>query len=49
MSTETPETPVEIQRMDPKLYPVAAIAWLWVLIPIGYGVNKLFEKIPDLF
>jgi hypothetical protein len=49
MSTETPQAPAEVQRMDPKLYPVAAFAWIWVLIPISYGVWKLFEKIPDLF
>jgi len=47
MSTET--TPAERDRMDPKLYPVAALAWIWVLIPFGYGLQKLFEKIPDLF
>jgi hypothetical protein len=47
MSTET--TPGEISRMDPKLYPVAALAWIWVLIPFSYGMWKLFDKIPDLF
>jgi hypothetical protein len=47
VSTET--TPAETSRMDPKLYPVAFVAWIWVIIPFSYGLWKLFEKIPDLF
>ncbi|MGQ0465343.1 MAG: MFS transporter small subunit [Sporichthyaceae bacterium] len=35
--------------MDPRLRPLAVLAWLWVLIPFGYGIAKLVEKIPDLF
>jgi hypothetical protein len=27
----------------------AVLAWLWVLIPFGYGVVKLVERIPGLF
>lgn len=51
MSAETTptEAPVEIDRMDPKLYPVAVFAWLWVLIPFSYGLWKLLEKVDALF
>jgi hypothetical protein len=49
MSTETPKTTEPVAKMDPKLRPVALLAWLWVLVPFGYGLNKLFDKIPDLF
>lgn len=41
--------PVESTGMDSKLYPVALVAWLWVLIPFGWGLYKLFDKIGDLF
>ncbi len=28
---------------------IAIIAWLWVLIPFGYGLYQLVIKIPALF
>lgn len=47
MSTETPAGTGT--GMDPKLYPVALVAWLWVLLPFSWGLYKLFDKIGDLF
>lgn len=35
--------------MDPRLRPLALLAWLWVLLPFSYGIYKLLEKINDLF
>ena len=43
------ESAPDTQKMDPKLYPVALVAWLWVLIPFSWGLYKLFDKIGDLF
>jgi hypothetical protein len=31
------------QRID------AVLAWLWVLVPFGYGLYQLLLKIPALF
>jgi hypothetical protein len=28
---------------------LAALAWLWVLVPFGYGLYQLLIKIPALF
>ena len=28
---------------------LAALAWLWVLVPFGYGLYQLVIKIPALF
>ena len=28
---------------------VAVLAWLWVLIPLAYGLYQLVTKIPALF
>jgi hypothetical protein len=28
---------------------VAVLAWLWVLIPFGYGLVQLLSRIPALF
>lgn len=28
---------------------LAALAWLWVLVPFGYGLVQLVAKIPALF
>ncbi len=49
MSTETSDSTAAVQKMDPKLIPVAVLAWIWVAIPFSYGLWKLFDKIPDLF
>jgi hypothetical protein len=27
----------------------AVLAWLWVLVPFGYGLYQLLTKIPALF
>ena len=27
----------------------AVLAWLWVLVPFGYGLYQLIVKIPALF
>jgi hypothetical protein len=40
-------TPVEEGRpVSPAL---AVVAWLWVLVPFGYGLYQLLIKIPALF
>ena len=28
---------------------LAVLAWLWVLVPFGYGLYQLVVKIPALF
>jgi hypothetical protein len=28
---------------------LAVLAWLWVLVPFGYGLVQLFGRIPALF
>jgi hypothetical protein len=29
--------------------PLMVLAWLWVLVPFGYGAYELLVKIPALF
>jgi hypothetical protein len=41
--------PVERTPMSPTLRLVAVVAWLWVLIPLAYGLYQLIVKIPALF
>ena len=37
-------------RRDGALNPVLiALVWLWVLVPLGYGLYQLVIKIPALF
>ena len=37
-------------RERPAISPaVAVLAWLWVLVPFGYGLYQLVVKIPALF
>lgn len=48
MSIETPESEAST-GMAPHLRPVAAVAWLWVLLPFSWGIYKLLEKVNDLF
>ncbi|MCO1656546.1 MFS transporter small subunit [Pseudonocardia humida] len=43
MSTQSESAP---RAINPVL---AALAWLWVLIPFGYGLYQLLIKIPALF
>jgi hypothetical protein len=45
MSVETEGAPAR-GGVNPAL---AALAWLWVLIPFGYGLYQLVIKIPALF
>jgi hypothetical protein len=45
MTTETTGT-TESRPISPVL---AVLAWLWVLIPFGYGLYQLVIKIPALF
>ncbi len=34
----------------PAINPIfAVLAWLWVLVPFGYGLYQLLVKIPALF
>ena len=28
---------------------LAVLAWLWVLLPFGYGLSQLLSQIPALF
>jgi hypothetical protein len=46
MSADVPPTGT---KMAPQLYPVALVAWLWVLLPFSWGLYKLLEKVNDLF
>ena len=47
MSTETATT--ETREWGPMQWALAVIAWLWVLVPFGYGLYQLLIKIPALF
>jgi len=42
MSTESPAKPA----LNPA---VAVLAWLWVLVPFGYGLYELVIQVPALF
>ena len=35
--------------MSTALRTVVVLAWLWVLIPLGYGLYQLVIEIPALF
>jgi hypothetical protein len=43
-STEAGSTPWSVQQRVG-----AVLAWLWVLVPFGYGLYQLLLKIPALF
>ncbi len=43
MRTETKPVPGGLNPV------VAVLAWLWVLVPFGYGLYQLLLKIPALF
>ncbi len=49
MSAPTSPVPADWEPMSPTLRLVAVVAWLWVLIPLAYGVHQLVVKIPALF
>lgn len=44
MSTATTET-----AWTPLHWVGAVFAWLWVVVPFGYGLYQLLVKIPALF
>ena len=48
MSTQAESAPTagEVHRVNPVL---AVLAWIWVLVPFGYGLYQLVIKIPALF
>ena len=46
MSTQSESAPSPANPISPVL---AALAWLWVLVPFGYGLYQLLIKIPALF
>ncbi|WP_433288692.1 MFS transporter small subunit [Pseudonocardia sp. CA-142604] len=33
----------------PLQWVIAVVVWLWVLVPLGYGLYQLVIKIPALF
>lgn len=33
----------------PAYYALLVLAWLWVVVPFGYGLYQLVVKIPALF
>lgn len=37
------------QVWSPLQWVGAVLAWLWVVVPFGYGLYELFVKIPALF
>ena len=39
----------EVEEGGPISPVLAALAWLWVLVPFGYGLYQLVIKIPALF
>ncbi|WP_255426188.1 hypothetical protein [Pseudonocardia sp. C8] len=40
----------QVHARQGNIHPVmAALAWLWVLVPFGYGLQQLLMKIPALF
>ena len=43
-STEAESTPWSVQQRIG-----AVLAWLWVLVPFGYGLYQLLLKSPALF
>jgi hypothetical protein len=47
MTTEN--VSAEIERWGPQQWALAVFVWLWVLVPLGYGLYQLIIKIPALF
>jgi hypothetical protein len=39
----------EVQEAGANRTPLIVFAWLWVLVPFGYGVYQLFLKLVQLF
>jgi len=37
------------EKPGPKIVLIGIITWLWVLIPLAYGLYQLVIKIPALF
>jgi hypothetical protein len=49
MSTAGTPTATEQGQWTPLQWAGAVFAWLWVLVPFGYGLYQLLIKIPALF
>ncbi|WP_300009092.1 hypothetical protein [Pseudonocardia sp.] len=45
-STQSADGGSDEGRLHPAL---TALAWLWVVVPFGYGFSQLVIKIPALF
>jgi hypothetical protein len=48
MSTHVPDVS-NVDGARPISPVLAVLAWLWVLVPFGYGLYQLLVKIPALF
>ncbi len=43
-------TPAETHTSwSPLQWTGAVVAWIWVVVPLAYGIYELFVKIPALF
>jgi hypothetical protein len=49
MSTAENATGEAGPEWGPLQWAGAVLAWLWVLVPLGYGLYQLLIKIPALF
>jgi hypothetical protein len=49
MSTAEKATGEAGTEWGPLQWAGAVLAWLWVLVPLGYGLYQLLIKIPALF
>jgi hypothetical protein len=49
MSTSGQATGKPSDAWGPLQWLIAVIVWLWVLVPLGYGLYQLVIKIPALF
>jgi hypothetical protein len=39
----------EQSQSPPNRIPLLILAWLWVVLPFGYGVYELIRKVTQLF
>ncbi|WP_456115203.1 MFS transporter small subunit [Streptomyces endophyticus] len=49
MTSTTPPPPPETARSAPERRGLIALAWLWVGLPLAYGVYELVQKATQLF
>lgn len=47
MSEQTTRT--DAAQARPVAPVLVALAWLWVIVPFGYGLVQLLQKVPGLF